>query len=61
MEKSTALFSHCYNEFEKISGTFRLPTRFYYINEQGQMEVQSVGFQGSHLFSAFVKAIVLSC
>ena len=40
---------------KRSSGTFRLPTGFYYINEQGQMEVQSVGFQGSHLFSAFVK------
>lgn len=29
---------------------------FYHVNEQGQIEVEPVGFQGSHLFSAFVKA-----
>ena len=30
---------------KKNSGTFRLPTGFYHINEQGQIEVQSVGFK----------------
>ena len=46
---------------KKAVGRLDFQRGFYYINEQGQMEVQSVGFQGSHLFSAFVKAIVLSC
>ena len=61
MEKTTALFSHCHNEFEKAPGRLDFQRGFYHINEQGQIEVQSVGFQGSHLFSAFVKSNCLSC
>lgn len=29
---------------------------FYRLNEQGQLEVEAIGFQGSHLFSAFIES-----
>ena len=41
---------------KKAPGRLDFQRGFYHINEQGQIEVQSVGFQGSHLFSAFVKS-----
>lgn len=29
---------------------------FYWLNENGQLEVKAVGFQGSHMFSAFIES-----
>lgn len=43
-------------DLKKAVGRLDFQRGFYHINEQGQIEVQSVGFQGSHLFSAFVKS-----
>ena len=41
---------------KKSPGRLDFQRGFYQINENGQLEVQSVGFQGSHLFSSFVKS-----
>jgi molybdopterin molybdenumtransferase len=41
---------------KKSPGRLDFQRGFYHINSQGQMEVKSVGFQGSHLFSAFIKS-----
>ena len=41
---------------KKAPGRLDFQRGFYQLNEQGQIEVQPVGFQGSHLFSAFVKS-----
>lgn len=41
---------------KKSAGRLDFQRGFYHLNQQGQIEVQPVGFQGSHLFSAFVKA-----
>ena len=41
---------------KKAPGRLDFQRGFYHINSQGQIEVKSVGFQGSHLFSAFVKS-----
>lgn len=41
---------------KKSPGRLDFQRGFYHINSQGQIEVKSVGFQGSHLFSAFVKS-----
>lgn len=41
---------------KKAPGRLDFQRGFYHINSQGQMEVKSVGFQGSHLFSAFIKS-----
>ena len=41
---------------KKAAGRLDFQRGFYQVNAQGQIEVQPVGFQGSHLFSAFVKA-----
>ncbi|MDD7425448.1 MAG: molybdopterin molybdotransferase MoeA [[Actinobacillus] rossii] len=41
---------------KKSAGRLDFQRGFYQINAQGQITVQPVGFQGSHLFSAFVKA-----
>jgi len=41
---------------KKAVGRLDFQRGFYHVNQQGQIEVQPVGFQGSHLFSAFVKA-----
>ncbi|WP_439257774.1 molybdopterin molybdotransferase MoeA [Lonepinella sp. BR2271] len=41
---------------KKAVGRMDFQRGFYQVNPQGQIEVQSVGFQGSHLFSAFVKS-----
>ena len=54
--KTTALSSDCSNQFEKAPGRLDFQRGFYQINENGQLEVQPVGFQGSHLFSSFVKS-----
>lgn len=41
---------------KKSPGRLDFQRGFYQINAQGQIEVHPVGFQGSHLFSAFVKS-----
>ena len=41
---------------KKAPGRLDFQRGFYHINSQGQIEVKSVGFQGSHLFSAFIKS-----
>ena len=41
---------------KKSPGRLDFQRGFYHINSQGQIEVKPVGFQGSHLFSAFIKS-----
>lgn len=41
---------------KKSPGRLDFQRGIYHVNAQGQIEVQPVGFQGSHLFSAFVKS-----
>ncbi|OOF59052.1 molybdopterin molybdotransferase MoeA [Rodentibacter myodis] len=41
---------------KKAPGRLDFQRGFYWLNAQGQLEVKPVGFQGSHLFSAFVKS-----
>lgn len=41
---------------KKAVGRLDFQRGFYQINENGQIEVRPVGFQGSHLFSSFVKS-----
>ena len=41
---------------KKAPGRLDFQRGFYQLNAQGQIEVQPVGFQGSHLFSSFVKS-----
>ena len=41
---------------KKSPGRLDFQRGFYQINENSQLEVQPVGFQGSHLFSSFVKS-----
>ena len=41
---------------KKRPGRLDFQRGFYHVNENGQIVVESVGFQGSHLFSAFVKS-----
>ena len=41
---------------KKAPGRLDFQRGFYHINSQGQIEVKPVGFQGSHLFSAFIKS-----
>ena len=41
---------------KKAPGRLDFQRGFYQVNAQGQIEVQPVGFQGSHLFSAFIKS-----
>lgn len=41
---------------KKAPGRLDFQRGFYQINAEGKIEVQPVGFQGSHLFSAFVKS-----
>ncbi|XWY22039.1 molybdopterin molybdotransferase MoeA [Bisgaard Taxon 45] len=43
-------------KMKKAPGRLDFQRGFYHVNEAGQIEVQSVGFQGSHLFSSFVKS-----
>ncbi|TYA33405.1 molybdopterin molybdotransferase MoeA [Aggregatibacter actinomycetemcomitans] len=41
---------------KKAPGRLDFQRGYYHVNVQGQIEVQPVGFQGSHLFSSFVKS-----
>ncbi|WP_018356735.1 molybdopterin molybdotransferase MoeA [Rodentibacter pneumotropicus] len=41
---------------KKTPGRLNFQRGYYRMNENGQLEVQPVGFQGSHLFSSFVKS-----
>ena len=41
---------------KKAPGRLDFQRGFYQLNAQGHIEVQPVGFQGSHLFSSFVKS-----
>ena len=41
---------------KKAPGRLDFQRGFYHINSQGEIEVKPVGFQGSHLFSAFIKS-----
>ncbi|HDR1924589.1 TPA: molybdopterin molybdotransferase MoeA [Pasteurella multocida] len=43
-------------KMKKAPGRLDFQRGFYQVNAQGQIEVQPVGFQGSHLFSSFVKS-----
>ncbi|EGP06047.1 hypothetical protein GEW_04317 [Pasteurella multocida subsp. gallicida str. Anand1_poultry] len=43
-------------KMKKAPGRLDFQHGFYQVNAQGQIEVQPVGFQGSHLFSSFVKS-----
>lgn len=44
------------SKLKKAVGRLDFQRGFYQLNEQGQIEVEPVGFQGSHLFSAFVQS-----
>ncbi|WP_109127909.1 molybdopterin molybdotransferase MoeA [Aggregatibacter segnis] len=44
------------SNLKKAPGRLDFQRGFYQLNAQGQIEVQPVGFQGSHLFSSFVKS-----
>ncbi|MDO4625927.1 MAG: molybdopterin molybdotransferase MoeA [Pasteurellaceae bacterium] len=39
---------------KKAEGRLDFQRGFYWLNENGQLEVKPVGFQGSHMFSSFV-------
>ncbi|HDR1450500.1 TPA: molybdopterin molybdotransferase MoeA [Pasteurella multocida] len=43
-------------KMKKAPGRLDFQRGFYQVHAQGQIEVQPVGFQGSHLFSSFVKS-----
>ncbi|MGC6342299.1 molybdopterin molybdotransferase MoeA [Bisgaard Taxon 45] len=43
-------------KMKKAPGRLDFQRGVYHVNEAGQIEVQPVGFQGSHLFSSFVKS-----
>ncbi|ODS43791.1 molybdopterin molybdenumtransferase MoeA [Pasteurella multocida] len=43
-------------KMKKAPGRLDFQRGLYQVNAQGQIEVQPVGFQGSHLFSSFVKS-----
>ncbi|HDR1027925.1 TPA: molybdopterin molybdotransferase MoeA [Pasteurella multocida] len=43
-------------KMKKAPGRLDFQRGFYQVNIKGQIEVQPVGFQGSHLFSSFVKS-----
>ncbi|MGC6406640.1 molybdopterin molybdotransferase MoeA [Bisgaard Taxon 45] len=43
-------------KMKKAPGRLDFQRGFYQVNAKGQIEVQPVGFQGSHLFSSFVKS-----
>lgn len=43
-------------KLKKSPGRLDFQRGFYHVNENGQLQVQPVGFQGSHLFSSFVKS-----
>ncbi|HDX1191796.1 TPA: molybdopterin molybdotransferase MoeA [Pasteurella multocida] len=43
-------------KMKKAPGRLDFQRGSYQVNAQGQIEVQPVGFQGSHLFSSFVKS-----
>ena len=51
--KTTALSSDCSNQFEKAPGRLDFQRGFYQINENGQLEVQPVGFKG-HIYSVLL-------
>ena len=44
------------SNLKKAPGRLDFQRGFYQLNAQWQIEVQPVGFQGSHLFSSFVKS-----
>lgn len=44
------------SKLKKAVGRLDFQRGFYQLNENGQIEVEPVGFQGSHLFSAFIKS-----
>ncbi|TCP92208.1 molybdopterin molybdochelatase [Cricetibacter osteomyelitidis] len=52
-QKLTALAA---NNLKKAPGRLDFQRGFYRLNAQAQLEVQSIGFQGSHLFSSFVES-----
>ncbi|AKD37569.1 molybdopterin biosynthesis MoeA protein [Pasteurella multocida subsp. multocida OH4807] len=43
-------------KMKKAPGRLDFQRGYYQVNSNGQIEVQPVGFQGSHLFSSFVKS-----
>ncbi|MFC0790261.1 molybdopterin molybdotransferase MoeA [Pasteurella multocida] len=43
-------------KMKKAPGRLDFQRGSYQVNAQGQIEVQPIGFQGSHLFSSFVKS-----
>ncbi|MFD1805823.1 molybdopterin molybdotransferase MoeA [Pasteurella oralis] len=43
-------------KIKKVPGRLDFQRGFYQVNEKGVIEVQPIGFQGSHLFSSFVKS-----
>ncbi|UEA17606.1 molybdopterin molybdotransferase MoeA [Pasteurella canis] len=43
-------------KMKKIPGRLDFQRGFYHVNDKGDIEVEPVGFQGSHLFSSFVKS-----
>lgn len=55
-QRSTQLPALAKTPMKKGVGRLDFQRGFYRVNEQGQIEVEPVGFQGSHLFSAVVKA-----
>ncbi|EIJ71411.1 molybdopterin molybdotransferase MoeA [Pasteurella bettyae] len=44
------------NKLKKSPGRLDFQRGFYHVNAQGQIEVQAVGLQGSHVFGSFVKS-----
>ncbi len=53
---ATLLHATAIAPMKKAVGRLDFQRGFYQVNSQGKIEVQAVGFQGSHLFSAFVKS-----
>ncbi|WP_439258705.1 molybdopterin molybdotransferase MoeA [Lonepinella sp. BR2930] len=55
-QPATLLHAVAVAPMKKAVGRLDFQRGFYQVNAQGQIEVYPVGFQGSHLFSAFVKS-----
>ncbi|OOF70517.1 molybdopterin molybdotransferase MoeA [Rodentibacter caecimuris] len=56
LEKRPHFSAIAQTELKKAPGRVDFQRGFYQISPQGNIEVVPVGFQGSHLFSAFVKS-----
>ncbi|MFD0965847.1 molybdopterin molybdotransferase MoeA [Seminibacterium arietis] len=55
-KKSPQLQAITTTPLKKSVGRLDFQRGFYQLNSQGEIEVHPIGFQGSHIFSAFVKS-----